>query len=351
MTALRWHARADVRLDEVPVPSRAPGEVLIEVSRVGLCGTDLEEYRDGPLDIPVDVPHPLTGRVAPITLGHEVVGVVVESDPAGPPVGTFVVPDVVVGCGVCWWCQRHEPGQCPRLSVRGMHSDGGLARFMVADAASCIPLPPDLLPDVAVFSEPAAVAVRAFRKAGDVAGAVLCVQGAGAVGTLLAQLALASTAAVVVVVDPDEGRRAILAAAGAACFSVEDAAAGVAALSGGRGADVVFECSGAARAPRQATAITRPGGTVVLVGFGPAELTVDWLPLVLGERRLIGSAAHVWDVDVRAAVSLIARGVLDPGVITSATVPLERAIVDGFERLVAYPRAPKILVDPTGGSA
>lgn len=349
MRALRWHGNHDVRLDTVDVPQPGPTEVLIEVIRVGLCGTDLEEYRDGPLDIPVGSPHPTAHQSAPITLGHEVVGVVHSSPPGRPAVGSFVVPDVVIGCGSCWWCQRHQPGQCRFLAVRGFHADGGLAPFMLADAQSCVMLPADMSPDVAVFAESTAVAVRGFRKAGDVTGAVLCIQGAGTVGTLLAQISLASPASVVLVVDPDMTRRSRLNDLGAHTASVEDALDAVMDLTDGRGADVVFECSGVADGPQQAALLSRRGGGIVLVGFGPPKLQLDWLPFVLGERRLLGSAAHVWDEDVSAAVSLLHRKIVNPATIEAEVIPLSRVVEDGFQRLERDRRTPKLIVDPRDG--
>ena len=79
MKAAVWHARDDVRIEEVPEPGPpGPGEVILKVGACGICGTDLEEYRAGPLFIPVDEPNPLTGRRAPLILGHEFAGEVVE---------------------------------------------------------------------------------------------------------------------------------------------------------------------------------------------------------------------------------------------------------------------------------
>ena len=77
MQAVRWHARGDVRVEVVPPPPPpGPGEVQLRVSWCGICGTDLEEWQDGPLFIPVDAPHPVTGARAPLVLGHEFAGVV-----------------------------------------------------------------------------------------------------------------------------------------------------------------------------------------------------------------------------------------------------------------------------------
>ena len=86
MKAALWHARHDIRIEEVPPPTApGPGEVIIKVSACGICGTDLEEYRDGPLFIPVEHPNPLTGRQAPLIMGHEFAGEVVEVCCAASP--------------------------------------------------------------------------------------------------------------------------------------------------------------------------------------------------------------------------------------------------------------------------
>ncbi|ROS71843.1 (R,R)-butanediol dehydrogenase/meso-butanediol dehydrogenase/diacetyl reductase/L-idonate 5-dehydrogenase [Curtobacterium sp. PhB130] len=338
MHALRWHGARDVRYEEVPVPRAGATEVLIAVERVGLCGSDLEEYRHGPVAIPPEA--------VPLILGHEVVGTVVESPSGLPAPGTRVVPDVVVGCGHCWWCNRHEEGLCPQLRVRGQQQDGGLAEYMLADAATCVTVPETLDLDVAAFAEPVAVAVRAIRKAGDLTGATVAVVGGGTVGNLVAQIALASTCRDVVTVDPNASRRDLAARFGSRTAAPEDAAARIGSITGGRGADVVFECAGARTTPTAAVRLSRRGGTILLVGFRAGTLELPWLDVVLQERHLIGSAAHLWDEDVAAAVAMLARSVVDPTPLHSATVSLRQA-ADAYARLDTEPDLTKILVAPT----
>lgn len=328
MRAARWHGRGDVRIEDVPVPVPAPDELLVEVLWCGICGTDLEEYRDGPLTIPVQ-PHPRRGTIAPIALGHEVVGRVhtAAADGSGPPAGAVVVPDVVIGCGECWWCRRHEEGLCPELAVRGQTEDGGLARFMPARAATCLVVPPGVAPESAALVEPASVAVRALRKAGDLLGARVAVVGAGTVGQLVARCAVAAGAVVELVVDPAPSRRELAVAHGAR------AAADPAGAAGAGGYDAVVECSGADGALPLALDLARRGGTVVAVGLRARPGTLDVVGLVLGEKRLIGSAAHLWDTDCAPALDLIASGRLPVDDLISRRVPLERVVEDGFGAL------------------
>lgn len=322
MKALRWFGRGDVRLVDVPVPVPGPGEVLVEVRLCGICGSDVEEYRDGPVVVPTS-PHPLTGRSAPLTLGHEVVGVVVSGGMLAP--GTPVVPDVVLGCGSCWWCLRGDYPLCERGAALGLQGDGGLAEFLVAPASRCVVLPAGMPFSTAVFAEPTAVAVRALSKAGDVSKAVVAVVGAGAIGLLVTQVARAR-GATVVATDPDPARRELAVACGAVASN--DAA--VHELTGGRGADVVVECAGTPAAVHTALALCRRGGTTVLLGVTPSAVPVSTLDLVLGEKRVVGSASHRWDTDVRGAVTLLHGGQVRVDGLPTQTVALTEAVERGL---------------------
>lgn len=349
MRALRWHAARDLRLDSVPLPSVMPGQALVRVERVGLCGTDLEEYLHGPLDVPVGAPHPRSGVQAPLAQGHEVVGVLVDCPDRPDWVGRRVIPDVVEGCGRCWWCVRHEEGLCPELVVLGMHAPGGLADFMLCRSATLVEVPVHVGPDVAVFAEPVAVAVRALAKAGDLRGATVVVVGAGVVGNLIVQAARAA-GAVLVVQDPSQQRRALALDAGASAAASDARGAGAAVLdaSHGRLADVVFECAGRSQSFADSVALTRSGGTVVLVGLSASEPPLPWRDVVLSEKRLVGTAAHLWDVDVATAVRLLADGTVDPRPLISEVVPLDE-VADALERLARPNDLAKVLVDPARG--
>lgn len=348
MKALRWHGRGDVRVDDVPVPVPAPHEVLLKVERCGICGSDLEEYRSGPIMIPVAWPHPHRGGAAPIALGHEAVGRVVSAaaDGSGPAVGALVVPDVVIGCGRCYWCQRHEEGLCGGLSVRGQTEDGGLAQYMVAKAASCLVVPDHVTADEAALVEPASVAVRAMRKVDSLVGASVAVVGAGTVGQLVVRVATAAGASVDLAIDPSEAKRARTLQSGAAHATHPDEALDVAARQPREGFDVVFECSGARGTLDFSTRLARRGGTVVALGIHPEGESVDAVQLVLGEKRIVGSAAHLWDEDSAVALGLIASGRLEVADLISHRVSLAETVESGFGLLASgQDDVMKVLVD------
>lgn len=349
MRAARWHGALDIRVEDVPTPRPGSGDVLVRVERAGICGTDLVEYLSGPVSIPVGWPHPTSGRQAPLTLGHELVGTVVYlgAEVTGLAVGDRVVPNVVVGCGLCWWCTRHQEKLCPKVAVRGFNDDGGLAELIVSEARSCVRVPEHVDLNVAAFAEPVAIVVRALAKAPPLAGSVVAVLGAGVIGQLVTQLALGAGAVTVLAVDPVPSRQLLAAGWGAMACEPEDAIERIGDLSDGRGADVVIECAGVPGALASAVELSRPGGTVVLLGFHAGTEPVPLPALVLEERTLTGSAGHLWDVDVASAVALLSRGAVDVLPLLSAVVPLSDVVDGGFERLRLDREALKILADPT----
>ena len=318
MLAARWHRRGDIRVEDIELREPRDDEVVVRIHYCGVCGTDLEEFRSGPLTIPTE-PHPQSGRMAPLTLGHEVVGEIARAaaDGSGPPVGTLVVPDVVNGCGNCWWCRRHLDGLCPSVSVPGQQDDGGLAQYMIARARTCVVLPDGMTTRTAVLAEPAAVAVRAVAKLRDPVGSTLVVIGGGTIGQLTAQVAVAAGVRTCILVDPSPFRRDVAQTfANVSACSPEELDDLVAGLPE-PGVDVVIEASGAAGQLRRSLEVVRAGGTVVAVGLRSEDEPISVADLVLGERLLIGSAAHRWDTDVATAISMLSDGrIRSDGLIT-----------------------------------
>ena len=348
MRAARWHARRDIRIDDVPQPEPAADEVLIRVLFCGICGTDLEEYREGPLTVQVGSAHPTSGRSAPITLGHEVVGIVerAAADGSGPAVGQVVLPDAIVGCGHCWWCRRHQEGQCQRLSIRGQTDDGGLADYMCSRAATCIIVPDGLDPALAALAEPASVAVRAIRKLDMPLGARIGVLGGGTIGQLVSQVARAAGASMVLLVDPLPDRQAMAEKlAGARSCSPAELVDIVQGLPE-PGLDAVIECTGRPGVLAQSVALVRSGGTVVAVGIRPGDEAISLLDLVVGEKHIIGSAAHLWDTDLADAVTMMSDGRLDVGPLITHRVGLADVVEVGLALLSSPDSgALKVLVD------
>ena len=341
MRAVRWHGRGDVRVEEVPAaPLPAPDEVRIRVSWCGLCGTDVNEYRSGPHYIPVD-PHPVTGRAAPIVLGHEISGRVdaVGAAVAGLREGDLVALNALLPCGACDCCARGQFQLCATLGHLGFSADGGLAELVTAPAPMVVAAPPGMRDDLAALAEPFAVAVRAVRHAGNPTGTRCIVVGAGSIG-LAAAIVLAARGNEVTLLDVAEARIRHATAMGFTATGPD------ATRTGGLSAPVVVECAGAPTAADTALGVVEPGGVVVLVGLPETPSTVDLGRLVMREVRVVGSASHLADTDMVPALGLLHAHAELAGQVVTSRIPLPATVTHGLDALVGTDRADhaKILV-------
>lgn len=351
MKAARWHGRGDVRVEEVPVPEPGPGEARLRVSWCGICGTDLEEYRHGPLVIPTGRPHGLTGRQAPLTMGHEFSGVV---DARGPgvdlAVGERVVPDIVLFCNRCVFCRQHQYALCSNWGALGLHADGGLAEYVTVPAFACVPLPESLSDEEGALVEPTEVAVRAVNKAPPRLGDAVAVLGGGAIGLLTLQVARAAGAGPVYLVEPRPSRRALGLELGATAALDPADPAWIEDLRGrcaGLGPPLVFECAGTRDGANLAIRLARKGGRIVLVGITAGPVPIDTLDILVGEKTVIGSIQHHYDEDLPAAVRLLADGRVRALPLVTARVALDDVVSRGFAALTAPAGDQlKVLVNP-----
>jgi (R,R)-butanediol dehydrogenase / meso-butanediol dehydrogenase / diacetyl reductase len=336
MQALRWHAPRDVRLVEVPPPAATAGEVVVAVAACGLCGSDLHEYLHGPVYIPRQ-PHPLTGLMPPVTLGHEFSGRVVDVGPrvTGIRAGDRVAVNPCLVCGECRWCRSGHPNHCAKLATIGLSRDGALAPLVAVPAYGCHVLPAGVDDEQGAIVEPLAVAVHACRRARLAGGERVAVIGAGPIGLLVLQVARARGAAWVAVVEPREDRRGLARALGADAAldpGAGDPASVIAELTDGARADVTFECVGSPAAFATAFRAAGKGGRMTLVGLVPETVPANALLIVAHEKEIIGSSAYVDEFP--DAIDLLARGQVRTDSLVTARVPLERALADGIEALL-----------------
>lgn len=349
MQAARWHGRLDVRLDEVPAPRASTGSVVVEVGAASICGSDLAEYCDGPQVIPVDRPHPLTGQVAPITLGHEWAGRVVE---VGDGVGGWAAGDRVCGdaclrCGRCLWCRRGEYNICALGGSVGLHRDGAFASHVEVPAYTLVRLPEGLDYRAGALVEPLAVGLHAAERGRVGPGDLVAVVGFGMVGAAVALAAHAIGAGTVCVIEPRESRRRLAEQLGARLLDTDLGAARreLRGLSDAAGADVLVDCAGRSEMLPEVIELARRGGRVVLAGIGHQAGQIDPRRIVYFERELIGSLGYRFDLERVAA--MIAGGRIDPAPLLTEPIGLSRIVEDGFERCLRDPRAPvRVFVQP-----
>ena len=353
MRAVRWHGRGDVRVEDVPAaPAPAEGEVRVAVEWTGICGTDREEWRAGPLFIPVGAPHRLTGRQAPIILGHEVAGRIADVGPGvtGLRPGDLVALDANLSCGTCWWCARHQLSLCADYGAIGLSADGGLAEAVTVPARMCLPVAESVGADSAALAEPLSVAVRGFRRGRLALDETVAVFGGGMIGVAALVVARAMGAGLIVVIDPVAARRRLATELGAdAALDPGDPGFGEAlrGLTGGRGPDVTMDAAGTPRAAVAAIESVRRGGRAVMIGLSAEPAELDIFKIAAGEREVIGALSHIWDEDFAAGVRLLERGALRADQVVAARIALEETVSIGFESIGRTDLAGvKVLVSP-----
>ena len=352
MKAARWHGRGDVRIDDIADPTPGVGELLLRIAWCGICGTDMEEYVAGPTLVPVDVPNGLTGRTAPLTLGHEFVGRVasVGEGVSGFDIGDRVAPEVVLFCRECFFCRHHQYALCEQWAALGLHTDGGLAEYAVVPAFSCAHLPDTLSDEEGALVEPTEVAVRAVGKSGTRLGDSVAVVGGGTIGLLALQVARAAGAGETYLIEPLAPRRELGLTLGAsAVFDPQQSEweTQLRSACGGIGPDVVLECAGGRDTAETAVRVARKGATIVLVGIHPERVPFSTLEVIVGEKHVVGSVQHHYDEDLPAALRLLAAGQVRVAPLITDRIPLERVVPDGLRALAEHPRDHlKILVSP-----
>lgn len=336
MRAFVVTAPGESSVQEVPFPSAGPGEVVIDVARVGVCGTDVEFFTG-------EMAYLHDGHASyPMRLGHEWCGTVTAIGPAVDErwLGRRVAGDTMLGCGRCHRCRSGRQHLCEtrlEVGVRGGKA-GALAEQLAVPASSLVVLP-DAVDDAAgAMVEPGGNALRAVWSAGVEPGDRVLVLGPGTIGTLTAQFARAAGAEVHVLGErePSLGFARSLGLAGVWT------AADLPRLA----FDAVIDASNAPALPAMALELVEPGKRVVYIGISGTPSMIDTRALLLKDVTAVGvlSASPALAATVRA----YAEGSVDPRPLVAATVGLEQvgAVLAG-ERPAGAGTGPKIHVDPS----
>ena len=259
----RLHGPRDIRVADEARPLPGPGQAVVRVTAVGICGSDIHWYADGRIG---------TSRVqAPLVLGHEFIGVVAT----GSRTGERVTGDPNLSCGTCRWCTGGTPHLCPHGQFAGhAPTDGALAVSMAWPETHLHPLPDTLDDESAVLLEPLCIALHALDLGKVASGSTVAVVGCGPIGLLLAALARDAGAAMVIAVEPLLHRREAALRAGATAVVASAGEAADAGLVDEVGAcDVVFEVAGTDEALAASVALANPAGKVIIVGIPENDLT------------------------------------------------------------------------------
>ena len=329
--------RIEVR--DVPTPVPEPGEVLIRVGYCGICGSDLEAYATGMYE---------TGLI----IGHEFAGTIVQIGPdvSGWQVGDRVVVGDAVPCGECPSCREGWLDACESLTMIGVSHDGGMAEYVKFMAKGLHRLPATVSLRQGALVEPLSIALHGVRRSRLRPGDVAVVMGAGPIGLLVLQCALLAGARRVAVTEVEPMRAALAGRLGAAVVldpSRDNVGIALSRLTGGRGPEVVYICTGAPSPYRDAISLVRKGGQVFVMGLCVEPVETDFMSIAMGELSIEGSFAG--RAEMAAAVEFVAQGRLDVEALISHEISLDNVVEQGFCRLAAPGSgAVKILVNIGG---
>lgn len=316
--------RIVVRNEPDPRPGR--GEVLLRTAWVSICGSDHHAYLGdfGP-------------RVRfPAVLGHEFCGVVEAHGPdcaGAPPVGTRVVVDPVLHCGLCPACREGKISSCGDLRLLGIDLPGGFGGLVAAPAHTVLPVPEELPMRLGPLVELTSIACHAAARARFAPGETVAVFGTGKLGLAIVALLAQSAPARLIGVDLDPFRLELAKALGATDVinaGERDPAAAVRELTGGRGADLAIEAVGSFReVPGRRPPVTaavgsiRNGGRVLVLGQGAGEQPVGWRDFVWKEAEIV--ASRVSRGEFPRALALVASGRMPAGRLVTHEMPVEEA--------------------------
>ncbi|RZQ64068.1 zinc-dependent alcohol dehydrogenase family protein [Amycolatopsis suaedae] len=318
MRAVVIEQPGEIKVSTVDDPAPSPGQVVVEVSACGICGTDI---------------HIIDGEFAPtpypIVPGHEFAGTVVA---LGAGVGTLAEGDLVavdpsLFCGKCHFCAIGKGNLCENWNAIGVTTNGACAEYALAPAENCYRLPEGVDVRQAALIEPLSCAVRGFDLLPRRLGEHYLIYGAGTMGLLMQQLARTAGAGSVSVVDLNTDRLATSAKLGAdaTATSADD-------LDRPAGWEVVIDCTGVVAAIEDALTRVRRGGTYQQFGVAPAEAMASFSPFRLynDEITMVGSMAVLHSYG--RAVELMGRGVVDADTMISHAMSLNNYLqaVDMF---------------------
>ena len=328
MKTIYYPAWDQLEVRDLPKPSPKPGEVLLQVAAVGICGSELQGF----------VTH-AARRTPPTILGHEFCGRVADVAPGviGYHEGDWVGVSSVIACGQCEDCLDGNVNLCRTGEVFGMKRPGGFAEFCAVPVSTLLPLPGTVSPVQGSLLEPLGNAIHGLSLTSQRFPGTVAILGAGTIGLFALQVAKASGALRLIASDVSDARLDVASSLGAERVlnpRKQDIVAAVQQMTHGRGADVVIDAVGAAETRLAAVKMARRGGEVVWLGLHHDLTQIPGFDVVLGERKILGSFA-VTHHDLRTAIGLFAQGkiALEPWV---RTFPLTEG-VQVFRQLITDP--------------
>jgi (R,R)-butanediol dehydrogenase/meso-butanediol dehydrogenase/diacetyl reductase len=320
---------------------------VVKVRYAGICGTDRHEYA-GPVFIPVERPHRLTGKIAPLIMGHEFSGVIsaVGEGVERWKTGDRVTANGTLSCGECEACRSGRFNVCEKLGFVGVNFDGAFAEYVEIEAARLFKIPDTVSLKRAVLAEPLACGIHAGKLMGGSKGLDVVIAGPGIIGLGAFLAARHDGAKKILVTGVGKERKEFVEKLGGDYFDVNDGgvAEAVKKWSSGKMAEAAYECVGVQSALDACVSALKPGGSLMVMGVYEHPPIFRMNDFQEGERRLFTSQAHT--TEIADALSRIAQGEIDADSLVTRVVTLDTLVEDGFEELLERgDKHIKILVD------
>jgi L-gulonate 5-dehydrogenase len=317
MLAVSVHAPGDLQVREVAPPnSPKAGEVLLQVKRAGICGSDLHILHGS---------NPFARY--PRIIGHEFAGTVeaIGPDVTAVSVGDRVVVDPVVSCGHCYACRVGRSNVCGNLEVFGVHRDGGFRDRLLVPATNCVKVPDSMPFDVAALAEPFSIAANVLSRTGIGPDDTVLIYGAGTVGVTVLQVAkLHGARCLIADIDAARLERAREFGADVAILSREmSVPEAVRDENDGLGPTVVIDGAGVPALLEEACRVASPAGRVGLLGFSSAPCNISQQEIVKKELTLVGSRLNRRLLP--QVVTWLSEGKLKPAAMIGHTFPSREA--------------------------
>jgi L-iditol 2-dehydrogenase len=332
MQAAVLHGIHDIRIEQRPVPVPGHNEVLLKITAVGVCGSDVHYYKEGRIGSQV--------VTEPIIMGHEFSAYIrqVGDEVDNAQKGLLVAVDPAIPCGKCELCLRGHPNLCPEVKFCGTPPiDGVFSEYAVMPAVNCYPLPDGVSPEEGALLEPLGVALHSVNLSHLKPGDTVAILGAGPIGLLIGAVARLAGAGAVYITEPLTYRRVF---AGHYCAdgifdpTGHNPVGDILELTEGRGVDVAFEAAGAEDTPEQAAEVVRPGGKVILTGI-PKDDSLSFNASVVRRKgltiRVVRRMAHTYP----ATIHMVAKQLIDLKVLITHNLPLGD-VGNAMEMLSSY---------------
>ncbi|HEX4030727.1 MAG TPA: alcohol dehydrogenase catalytic domain-containing protein [Terracidiphilus sp.] len=302
MLAARYKGPHLIEPEEISLPEIGQDEALIQVEACGFCGSDINI---------VAGTHPRAK--APLTLGHELAGKIVEiKSPASTlKIGDRVTIFPLLSCGRCHPCMHGNAHVCRELRLFGFDLDGGMAQFVKLPVSALIGLPPELPPQIGALIEPLAVAVHGVKRARTEDVELAVVLGAGPIGLLTALVLQAQGILQILISDVLPARIELAESLGLrAVHAGEPLRKIVMDISHQNGADLIFDCAGHPSAAREMTSLVRPRGVIVNLSVFKKPVEIDMQAINFKEIEILGSRVYERQ-DFESAIGLAMKLPLD----------------------------------------